>query len=79
MMKIVLRYKNPIFYAVSFFMGAALSGGLLNYSGKELVNVLYFLFFVVIVPFFISLFSLIFKQAYKTSSLGGVFFSLGLF
>jgi hypothetical protein len=54
-----------------------LSAGLLNYSGKELVNVLFFLFFVVIVPFFISLFSFLFRISEKFSALLGVFFSLG--
>ncbi len=72
-MKILNRFINPI----AFFLGIVTSAGFLNYSGKELVNLLYFLFFIVIVPFFVSLFSLIFKRAYKKSSLAGVFFSLG--
>jgi len=68
---------KKILYPLSFLFGTISSAGLLNYSGKELVNLLYFLFFIVVLPFFISLFSLIFKRAYKESSLAGVYFSLG--
>jgi hypothetical protein len=76
-MNTVLKYKTPLFYLLSFIFGVTLSSGLLSFERDGYVNVFYFLAFVVVIPFFISLFSLLFKRAYKVSSLGGVFFSLG--
>ena len=73
------RYFNRFLLPISFAFGFFASVGALNYSGKNLVNVLYFLFFIVFLPFLVSLFSLIFKRAYKNSSLAGLLFSIGAF
>ncbi len=73
--KILNRFLLPVSFAFGFFA----SVGALNYSGKNLVNVLYFLFFIVFLPFLISLFSVVFKRAYKDSSLTGLLFSIGAF
>jgi len=77
MMNYLYRYKNKLFYIISFIFGASLSSGLLSFETNGYVNVIYFLLFVVVIPFLVSFFSLIFKRAYATSSLAGVFFSLG--
>ena len=87
MLKIVKKYKSILFIVGGFFLGASLSSGLLLYSGKELVNVLVYFAFVVAIPALISITGFIiyffFKhsnaklEALKSSSLAGVFFSLG--
>ncbi len=87
MLKIVKKYKSILFIVGGFFLGASLSSGLLLYSGKELVNVLVYFAFVVAIPALLSIFGFIvyffFKhsntklEALKSSSLTGVFFSLG--
>ncbi len=77
-------YKFFFILLLGFFLGASLSSGLLFYSGKELVNVFVYFALVVVIPFFISLFSfilfLVLKKnisLYKHSFLFGIFFSLG--
>lgn len=75
----IKEYKNYIFTLGGFILGFIASVGALNYSGKNLVNVLYFLFFVIFLPFLFSLGTLIFKRAYKDSSLSGLMFSIGAF
>ena len=73
------EYKSYIFSVGGFVFGFLASVGALNYSGKSLVNVLYFLFFVVFLPFIVSLGSVVFKRAYKSGSIGGLLFSVGAF
>jgi len=87
MLKLFYKYKSILFIVGGFFLGASLSGGLLIYSGKELVNVLVYFAFVVAIPALLSIFGFIvyffFKhsntklEALKNSSLAGVFFSIG--
>ena len=87
MLKILNKYKSILFIVGGFFLGATLSSGLLLYSGKELVNVLVYFAFIVAIPALLSLFGFIiyffFKhsiakiEALKSSSLAGVFFSVG--
>ncbi len=83
-MQFFKRYKSPLLALFGFFIGASLSSGLLIYSGKELVNVFVYFAFVVVLPFFFSLFSIliyIFKKdnpkLFRDNFLFGVFFSLG--
>ena len=73
------EYKSYIFSVGGFIFGFLASLGALNYSGKSLVNVLYFLFFIVFVPFIFSLGTIVFKRAYKSGSIGGLLFSVGAF
>ena len=87
MLNIFNRYKSIIFIVGGLFLGVMLSSGLLLYSGKELVNVLVYFTFVVAIPALLSIFGFIiyffFKhsnaklEALKSSSLAGVFFSIG--
>jgi len=83
-MEFFKKYSGPLSILLGFFLGASLSSGLLIYSGKELVNLFVWLFFLVVFPFFISLLLFIyylFVRRYegfiKKSFLSGVFFSLG--
>ncbi len=87
------KYKKASSYfslgltIVGFIFGFSLvSGLLLFYSGKEPVNILFFLGFVVVLPFFISLFSFLYNLLkptlnglilLKSTSIAGVFFSIG--
>ena len=87
MLKIFNKYRSILFIVGGFFLGATLSSALLLYSGRELVNVLVYFTFVVAIPALLSFFGFIvyffFKhsnyklEALKSSSLAGVFFSLG--
>ena len=87
MLKLFNKYRSILFIAGGFFLGATLSSGLLLYSGKELVNVLVYFAFVVAIPALLSISGFIFYfffkhstaklEALKSSSLTGVFFSLG--
>ena len=87
MLKIFNKYRSILFVVGGFFLGATLSSGLLLYSGKELVNVFVYFAFVVAIPALLSIFGFIFYflfknstaklEALKSSSLAGVFFSLG--
>jgi len=81
------EYKKSIFIVGGFILGFSVSGGLLLYSGKELVNLFVYLAFVVIIPALLSIFTfvsyLFFRgnelkaKSIKLSMLGGVFYSLG--
>ncbi len=86
MLKQIYKYKNILFTIGSFLLGVSVSGGLLLYSGKELVNALVYLLFVAIIPALFSLSSIIafaIKRDYsklaalRLSMLSGVFFSFG--
>lgn len=86
MFKLIKKYKNLIFIIGGFFFGFSLSGGLLLYSGKELVNVLIYFTFVIAIPAFVSIGSFLLflikkdyskVQALRLSLLSGVFFSFG--
>ncbi len=87
LIKLFNRYKSILFIIGGFFLGASLSGGLLFYSGKELVNVFVYFAFVVLFPALLSIFgfiSFIFLKkdsakllGLRLSLLGGVAFSLG--
>lgn len=66
-LKLVSVILLTVFFCIGFFTGL----GLLSYSGKEPVNIIYFLFFVIIVPIvsiLISLFAL-FTVKYKDNIL----------
>ena len=86
MVKLIQKYKSIIFMVGGFLLGASLSGGLLLYSGRELVNALVYLAFVVVIPAILSVGTFLlflFKKDYtklealRLSMLGGVFFSIG--
>ena len=86
MLKLIKKYKNIIFIIGGFFFGFSLSGGLLLYSGKELVNVLIYFTFVIALPALLSISSFLLflikkdyakLQALRLSLLSGVFFSFG--
>ena len=87
MLKYLNRHKTILFIVGGLFLGASLSGGLLLYSGKELVNVFVYFAFVVAIPATLSIFGFIFYflfkntnaklEALKNSTLAGVFFSIG--
>ncbi len=87
MLKIFHKYRSIFFIVGGFFLGLTLSSGLLLYSGKELVNVLVYFAFVVLFPALLSIFGFIFYfffkhsstklEALKSSSLAGIFFSIG--
>ena len=86
MLKLIKKYKNIIFIIGGFFFGFSLSGGLLLYSGRELVNVLIYFTFVIALPAMLSISSFLLflikkdyakLQALRLSLLSGVFFSLG--
>ncbi len=47
------------FYFLSFILGIIVSIGLLSYSGKEPVNLLYFLFVAIVLPLFSAFFTVI--------------------
>ncbi len=80
------RYKKSFLALLGLMVGFSVSSGLLLYSGKELVNALVYLFFVVILPALFSIISfvvLLVKQEARVakrmreSFLFGFFFSLG--
>ena len=80
------RYKLPFLLFGGLLIGFSVSSGLLLYSGKELVNVLIYIFFVVILPALFSILSfllLFFRREAKIihrvreSFLFGFFFSVG--
>lgn len=80
------RYRVYFIVAIGLLIGFTVSSGLLLYNGKELVNALIYLFFVVILPFcfsMISFFILLFRRdaksvhSLKSSYLFGFFFSIG--
>ncbi len=87
MVEFLKKYKALLLIGGGFAFGAAASGGLLLYSGKELVNLLVYFTFIVLLPALFSIFSfvsfLISKKgekeilAFKLSSFSGIFFSLG--
>ncbi len=81
-----IRYKPYIITLLGLFIGFSVSSGLLLYSGKELVNAIVYLFFVVFLPALfstISLVILLFKRqssaitSIRSSFAFGMFFSLG--
>lgn len=78
------EYKGFFLAAAGLFVGWGLSTTLLLYNGKELVNALVYLFFVVILPFCFSVASLFWLirdrkslKALRSSYLFGLFFSFG--
>ena len=82
----IKRYKLPFLLIGGLFIGFSVSSGLLLYSGKELVNALIYLFFVVMLPAFFSILSFIllfFRREAKVvhrvrdSFFFGFFFSVG--
>ncbi len=82
----IWRYKRAFLALLGLIVGFSVSSGLLLYSGKELVNALVYLFFVVILPALFSIISfvvLLIKQEARVakrmreSFLFGFFFSLG--
>jgi len=86
MITVLRKYKNYIFTIGGFLLGFFASGGLLLYSGKELVNIFIYFTFIVLIPAMLSLFSFFAYffarsgtkiEALKLSLLGGTLFSLG--
>ncbi len=54
----LLKSADLIGVAIALILGAITAGGLLSYSGKEPVNILYFLFFVFFLPLISGLITL---------------------
>ncbi len=84
--KLFLRYKPYLLALGGLLVGFSLSSTLLLYSGKELVNAIVYLFFVVLLPALFSTITLLLllfkrdaqsKEGVKSSFLFGLFFSLG--
>jgi len=84
--EIIGRYKSPLLALLGAFIGFSVSSGLLLYSGKELVNALIYLFFVVFLPALFSIVAfllLLFRREARVakrareSFLFGFFFSIG--
>lgn len=82
----IKRYKTPFLVIAGLFVGASVSSGLLLYTGKELVNALIYLFFIVLLPTLFSTLTLLvffikrnatFALRAKESFLFGLFFSIG--
>lgn len=86
--RLFLHYKPYLLGLFGLFVGFGLSSGLLLYSGKELVNALLYLVFVVLLPALFSTLTLVILlfrhdsksiDGVKSSSIFGLFFSIGAF
>ena len=82
MLKILSKYKKTVITIGAFLLGFSVSGGLLLYSGKELVNLFVYLALLVVFPAIFAIISfgtfIIFrKDSIKLSMFAGVMYSLG--